>query len=153
MTIDGRCQAWAMAWQLTQHAEKLRTDPESPPDIYWGWLAEAKIYAELATADLSVGISVGAWLSAEEKREAESLVHREDFEEMMERRKGENTTPTYAPGTTVRVVGGEDWMNGEPAVVKKWDGSKYQVLVRNQSGAPWYVWLTPAQVNQPQEDT
>lgn len=169
MSADGRSWAWLVAWQMTKQAEKLRTDQKGqlidpPPEMYWGWLTEAKIFAQLATADLAVGIDAGAWLSAEEKREAESLVRREEFEEAMKLRKddliraAEDSTPTYPPGAVVRVVGGEDvpdWMCSAPATIHEWNGSKYRVLVRNQSGVPWYVWLTPEQVEaaQPQEDT
>jgi hypothetical protein len=47
-------------------------------------------------------------------------------------------------------------MHGQLGTIRGWDGSTYEVLVRNKAGFPWYVQLSPTQVeaaNQSQEDT
>lgn len=95
MTADGRGYAWTMAASLLDWVNAARRhiadtkgyDPDTPlPPIYHAVLAEAAIYAELAKADIQVGLAGGDWLEhkVEAEREAEELREKREslFEEM-----------------------------------------------------------------------
>lgn len=63
--VDGRALAWLSAWQLLDAAKKARAE-DPPPSWYYPLVTEAQVYAQLASAQQSVGMAAGTLLRAQQ---------------------------------------------------------------------------------------
>ncbi|AID58990.1 hypothetical protein PBI_GAIA_174 [Mycobacterium phage Gaia] len=73
---DARTEAWLTARSLLESARKLTTDHkgrvrEPLPELYWGVLREAELWAALAQADKAVGVDAGDYLTLQRQTEVE----------------------------------------------------------------------------------
>jgi hypothetical protein len=77
---DARPTAWVCAWNAIQAVQELKKPPkgtrvarEPLDELYWATLAEAAVFAQLASADTSTGISAGTLLSQVEAAKQHAL--------------------------------------------------------------------------------
>ena len=69
---DARVAAWTCAWTAMQAAGEIRSQvtkergDEPLPDIYWASVAEAAVFADLARADMSTGVTAVALINGVE---------------------------------------------------------------------------------------
>lgn len=77
---DARPSCMVAALDTIRAAQKLKLEPgtknqarEQLPELYWSLMAEAAIYAELARADVNVGLIAGGHLAARDERIRENL--------------------------------------------------------------------------------
>jgi hypothetical protein len=80
VSTDGRMWAWTAAYQLVEAVTKFRMDDakaslrhrvDAQPWQVAQMLDEARVLAELAKADTSVGYGTGAWLDQRAAEQAE----------------------------------------------------------------------------------
>lgn len=92
--MDGRSSAIIGAWRYVEAAGKLRIDEENRvrdplPELYWAYLAEARILVSIGSTDLSTGIVLGDYLEREAKDQEERDALIAKFEDARRAEKGD----------------------------------------------------------------
>jgi hypothetical protein len=102
MSTDGRMWAWTAAYQLVEAVTKFRMDDakaslrhrvaEQPWQVAQ-MLDEARVLAELARADTSIGFLVGAWLDQRAAEQAEESTRQQYMRDEFIRKSDEWRKP------------------------------------------------------------
>lgn len=122
---DDRAAAYVGAREAIKAAQKLKVDRknrvvEPLPELYWALLAEAAVLADLARADMNVGLLAGGYLVDQQRRIEENRarfaqVAKAAAEQRHPHRAAADAAvaATFAVGMRVRMTTG-DWagLNG-----------------------------------------